>query len=479
MKGNNIEDMKNKLLNKSQDVKDEKRNDIGKKINSMILPITVENILQMAAGLVSMAMVGRIDAAAVGALGLGMRITQIMWAFFRGIATGASVFVAQAYGAGDIKRLKEVARQTLLSSVVLIVILQQIIYWFAPVLLRVFDPNPGLMESAVLYLRTVSFGLPFMVIMLVVAGVLQGMGNARTPMKIAFIMNLANIVLSFALIFGSLGFSPMGIKGAAVATVSAQFIGAALGLYALFNKEGLLGSAYGFNFIRLDFKQVCEVFSVGIPSSMESVFWQISSVILTRIILSFGEVVFAAYQLGLQAESISFMPAMGFGVAATTFIGQSLGARDKELGKRYLREIIKGALLITGFTTIVLLFFPGALMRLMTNDGDVIKLGSVYLVLMGLVQLPQSMSGVLNGALRGAGFTKVPMIVAGVGIWGIRIPLAWVLTNYYSFSVTAIWVVMCIDLVFRFLLSVILYKTRDIYSRNPVFEKVGDTIDTN
>ncbi len=446
---------------------------IRKKILSMILPITIESILQMTAGFISMAMIGRIDAIAIGALGISMRITQIIWALFKGITTGASVFVAQAYGANDAKRLKSVVQQTLLSTIILVLILQQLVFWKAPVLLCIFNPSPELMSNAIMYMKTVSWGLPFVAIMLVVAGVLQGMGNAKTPMKIAFIMNLINIVFGFLMIFGNFGFPALGLRGAAIATVIAQIVSALLGLYVLFNRDGVLGSMYNRSFFTLDFKQILSVYKIGMPTALESIFWQLSAVILTKIILSFGEIAFAAYQLGLQAESISYMPAAGFGIAATAFIGQAIGSRDKELGKIYLKELVKGTLLITIFCAGILIFLPGGVMRLLTDDYDVIRIGSIYLFIMGLVQIPQNISGVLNGALRGAGFTRVPMIVAGAGLWGVRIPFAFIMTYYFKFDVMAIWIVMGVDLIFRFILSLTIYKTKDIYKQDLLFEESG------
>lgn len=449
--------------------------EIRKRILSMILPITIESILQMTTGLVSMAMIGRIDAIAIGALGISTRITQIIWALFKGVTTGASVFVAQAYGANNIKKLKNVVQQTLLSTVLLVLVLQQIVFWKAPTLLSIFDPKPELMSNAIVFLKIVSWGLPFMAISLVVTGVLQGMGNAKVPMKIAFIMNMANVVFGFVFIFGNFGFPALGLRGAAIATVVAQTISALLGLIVLFNKNGVLGSMYNRSFFELDFNQILAVYKIGMPTALESIFWQLSAIILTKVILSFGEIAFAAYQLGLQAESISFMPAAGFGIAATAFIGQAIGSKNKDLGKIYLRELIIGTILITIFCASILIFLPGGVMRLLTDDYEVIKLGSIYLTIMGLVQIPQNISGVLNGALRGAGFTRVPMIVAGAGLWGVRIPFALILTYYFKLDVKAIWVVMGIDLVFRFILSLIIYKTKDIYQQELLFETSADS----
>jgi putative MATE family efflux protein len=448
--------------------------EIRKKIYSMILPITIESVLQMTAGLVSMALIGRIsstDPTAVNAIGISSRITMIVWALFKGITTGASVFVAQAYGSNNYRKLKEVIQQTLLSSIILVLIFQQIIFWNAPALLSIFNPNPELLESAVLYVRTISWGLPFVVIMLTVAASLQGTGNAKTPMLIALTMNLINITLSYLLIFGNLGMPSLGIKGAAVATATAQFCGAMIGLYVLFSKGGVLNSLRGKAFFKINMKQVADVYKVGFPTSMESILWQIAAIILTKAILTFGDTAFAAHQLGLQAESISYMPAAGFGVAATTFIGHALGARNSQLGRAYLKETLKGTLWVTTFCASILIFLPTLVMGMLTNNVEVINLGAKYLIIMGLVQIPQNVSGVLNGALRGAGFTRVPMFVAAAGLWGIRVPLTLIATYKFSSTIIAIWVVMGVDLIFRFILSFIIYKTKNIYNKELVFKE--------
>lgn len=448
--------------------------EIRRKIYSMILPITIASVLEMTTGLVSMAMIGRINTAssiAVDAIGISSRITQIVWALFKGITTGAAVFVAQAYGANNSKKLKKVIQQTIISSIIIVIVLQQIIFWNANSLLSIFNPGENLLQNGILYLKIVSFGLPFLTIMLAVAASLQGLGNAKTPMFIAFMVNVINIVLSFLLIFGHLGLPSMGLRGAAIATVVAQFCGAILGLYVLLNRNGVLKSLLNRQFFKLDIKQILDIYKVGIPTSMESIFWQIAAIILTKAILTFGETPFAAHQFGLQAESISYMPAAGFGVAATTFIGHALGAKNREQGKAYLKETLKGTLWVTAFCSSILVFFPTFLMRALTPNSEIINLGAKYLIIMGLVQIPQNVSGVLNGALRGAGFTKVPMYVAAVGLWGIRVPLTLILTYKFHLSIIAIWIVMGIDLIVRFILSFAIYRKKDIYNRELVFNE--------
>jgi putative MATE family efflux protein len=361
-----------------------------------------------------------------------------------------------------------VIQQTMLSTIAVVAVLEILLYIEAPVLLSVFNPNEELMQQAIVYLRLVSLGLPFLAMMLIIGGVLQGMGNARTPMLITMAMNIVNVIVGYVLIFGNMGFPAMGIRGAAIATVISQIVAVLLGLYVLFNKKGIMSEYFNKSFFTIDMKQIGGIYRVGLPTSMESVFWQLAAIIITRAILTFGEMPFAAHQLGLQAESISYMPAAGFAVAATAFIGQALGAKDKDLAKLYFKQIMKGAMLITAVCASILIFLPGPTMSLLTNNKEIIALSSIYLILMGIVQLPQNATGVLSGAMRGAGYTKVPMLVAGLGLWGIRVPLVLIVAYGMKFSIVAIWSVFCIDLCARFIICLAMFKRKNIYEKNMI-----------
>ncbi|WZL72150.1 MATE family efflux transporter [Clostridiaceae bacterium 35-E11] len=443
--------------------KDLTKKEMRKKIYGMILPVSMENVLQMLAGFVAMAMIGRISTVAIASVGLSIRITQIVWGLFKGIATGSTIYVAQAYGAHDYKKLKSVVQQSLLSVIILVIAIQAMIFWKAELLIGWLGAKGLLLENGALYLRTVSFGLPFMAIMLVVAGVLQGMGNAKTPMKIALIMNAVNVLVSYLLIYGNFGFPPMGIRGSAIATAIAQFVGAMAGLYVLFGKGGPLYRMVRRSFFSFDRNRIFEIYKMGMPSAWEIIFWQLCTILLTKLILQFGEVALAAHQLGLQAESISYMPAVGFSLASTAFIGQAIGAKDLVQGKKYVNEILKGSVFLTSFSVVVLFFFPSKVMALLTNQQEVIDLGVKYLVLMALVQIPQNIAGVLNGALRGAGFTRIPMIVAGTGLWLIRLPVAYILSVHFHLNVIGVWIAITIDQLCRFIISCVLFKKKNIY----------------
>lgn len=437
--------------------------EINRKIAIMILPITVEGILEMISGIISMGMVGRISVMAISALGISMQITQIIWALLRGLSMGETVYVAHYYGAKRKSDMLYAIQQTIISVTILSLILSALVFFGAEHLLSIFNPKPELLKQAVSYIKIVSFGFPFLAVMLAVAGAYQGMSNSKTPMLIAFCMDIVNIIAAYLLIFGKGGFSSMGIRGAAAATLLSEFAAALIGLILLFRKKGLLYEFRNRRFFHVDIRQIIKIYRVGIQSAMETIFWLLAGIIMTRCIMTFGETTFAAHQLGVQAESISYMPASGFGIAATAFIGQALGAGNSNLSRRYLHQIMKGALMVTAVSVAVLLLFPKGMMHLLTNNSEVIRLGTIYLILTGLVQMQQNAAGVLGGAMRGAGYTRVPMIVAGIGLWGIRVPLTLIFTYALKFSIVSIWITMSIDLTFRFFLCLILFKKYDIY----------------
>ncbi|WMM23718.1 MATE family efflux transporter [Tissierella sp. MB52-C2] len=439
---------------------------IRNKILSMIIPITGENILQMTAGIVLMAMIGRIDAYSVGAIGIATVLYRILWGIFKGIATGTSVLVAQSHGANNYEKLKSVSEQSFIISIGVAIIFQQLLFWFAEPLLTVFNPNPELLGNGALYLKTISWSLPFAAIILLVAGILQGMGNARTPMIAVAILNVVNIIAGFILVTGKAGVKSLGLKGAGYAYNTAYIVSALFGIIMLFGKNGIIRNIGGkFEFkIKLDEAKI--ILKLGLPTSFETSFWQAASIFLTRAILTYGELAYSAYQLGLQAESISYMPATGFGVAATTFVGYALGSKDKELGKKYVNQLIRYTILVTIFAGGVLIIFPKQIMGLLVKEREVIQMGAMYLFVMGITQLPQNISGVLNGALRGAGYAKVPMINAGIGLWLIRVPFVMLMAYVFKADILWIWIGIGIDMCWRLVYSYFYFKKKDIFEQD-------------
>ena len=219
-----------------------------------------------------------------------------------------------------------------------VVLLVQIFLFFrADIFLGFFSKDPQILTLAQSYMKIVVIGFTGNVIMTLVTAAFQGYGNTKIPMYIAAAMNVVNIVCGYVFIFGIGPLKGMGIQGAASAC-TAQTFGAVLGLYLLYNKKkGLFSDTVRQgSFFKLDRKCIYEVYTTGIPAALESMFWQFSAIILSKIILSYGAAAFAAYQLGIQAETITEMPAIGFSTASTTLAARAIGKRDQETAENIL-----------------------------------------------------------------------------------------------------------------------------------------------
>lgn len=436
------------------------RREINKEIYRLILPMIVENILQISAGLVTTAMVGRLLPLDISAQGICIRITDTLWCLYKGVAIGATVLVAHSYGAGRYGKSRRIIEQTFLTEVPLSIFFQIILFCFGIPILSFFTRETAVLERAQDYMRIIVFGFPFLVIMSAVSAAFQGFGNTKTPMYIALFMNGINIVLGYILIFGIFGLPGYGIKGAALALVISQCSGACLGLYLLYNKKRGLFRDVGRerSFFSIEKGTVYEIYTIGIPAALESMFWQFSAIILSKIILSYGDASFAAYQLGIQAETITEMPAVGFGTAATTLAARAIGRKDRELGSIYFKQLQKTALGVSAGTSLLLILLPGAFMALMTNNPELQAIGVTYVFIMGFIQIPQNLSRVYNGTIRSNGHKNAPMYIAGFGIWVVRIPFCLLIAYILNWNIIWIWLVIAMDQVSRFLLSVFLYR---------------------
>lgn len=429
--------------------------EIKQTIFSLVWPVTTENILQFLIGFVNTAMVGRLGAAAILAVGLAGRIGMFVWIIFSAIGTGTTVLTARALGAGDHDRVREIAHQGLIAAAALMGLVAAVVFVFAPNFMMLLGATPESLPMGVTYLRILVFSIPFQAIFMVISAIMRGMGDTRTPMQVALVINLVNVGANSLLIFGHLGFPALGFKGPAVSTIVAQATGAILAAWFLFRPRSSVD--FGFQHgIFINMPLIRRILGIGIPASAEMFFWQLASILVFRLVNTFGTVAGAAYQLGLQAEGISYMPAAGFGIAATTLVGRSLGAGDTHLAQRYVQQLLRWSVALTACTTAILVLCPRFLMSLLTNDAAVIELGAQYLLIMGLSQIPQQITGTLGGTLRGAGDTLTPMVAAALGIWGCRIPLAYFLSGH--FGLTGIWWAIDMDQFVR--LAVVAWQYR-------------------
>lgn len=442
----------------------EKQRAISKQIAGIVIPIILESMLQMSAGIVTSAMIGRLLAVDISAQGVCLRIYNTFWALFKGVGIGTTVIVALRYGEGKLERCRRIFEQALFFSQILGVVAMGAVFFFPRFFLELFTSDPAIIEKSLPFLSISLLAYPCMITTSMVTGAFNGQGNTKTPMYLAILANIVNIIVGYLFIFGSFGFPNLGLRGAAVALVCAQLTNGGVGLFLLYNRKFGLYSAVEKTgqFCSFDWGCIREVYATGLPAGCENLFMQFSSIIMSKVILTYGTDYFAAYQLGMQAEGLCDMLSIGFATAATTLMASALGKRDDELFRAYFKQLLKSAMMVSSVAFLAFFLLPRFLMGLLTNNQTLIEIGIVYVMMMGVIQFQLNISRVVNGTMRAVGYKNVPMLVSGMGIWLIRVPLAMLFGWVLHLDIFFIWLVIVIDQSARCVLSAVLFMKKKI-----------------
>ncbi|HHV80255.1 MAG TPA: MATE family efflux transporter [bacterium] len=435
---------------------------LKKNILELAIPATLEQILIMIVGVVSTILVGRLGKEAISSVGLVNNLTNFVLALFTALSTGSTVLVARLIGEGNIRGAKEAVRQSLMIAVISSILVTFFCYIYADKFLELLFSQADItvVSMALQYFRITLYSFPLLLINTIVSGILRGAGDTRTPMKVAYIVNIVNVVLSFILIFGlDLSFihiKPLGLIGAGMAVTVSRAIGGILILIALFR-----GKTISFNFrekFTLELNIIKRILRVGIPAALEQFIMQGGFLLLQVIISGMGTAAIAIYQIGMSINNISFMPVWGFSMAATTLVGQNLGASRPDLAEEYVRRILKIGMLIVCVLGSINFIFSSQLVSIYSPDAEMIQIGNFAIKILSL-SLPFScLVSILSASLRGAGDIIYTTITTFIGIWGFRLTLVLLFSKFFNLNIYGVWIAVGIDFAIRGLLYLARFK---------------------
>ncbi len=290
----------------------------------LAVPIMGANILQVAYQVIDAFWVGRLGAAAIASVSITMPVMFVLIAAGMGFAIAGTTLIAQYTGARDHKMVDHVAAQTLVTIVAISIVLGGIGYAITPLLLHLMGVAPEVYRGALWFMRIVFIALPFTFIYAMAQALMRGVGEVNEPLYIVAGTVFVNFVLDPVLIFGKFGFPAWGVTGAAIATLIAQLIAAAIALRLLF------GGRYGIHIHWRDFKPdfafVKRAFLLGYPASIEQSARGLGMTVLTFLIAGFGTTVMASFGVAGNVFNVVIIPALGFSMATSTLVGQSIGA---------------------------------------------------------------------------------------------------------------------------------------------------------
>jgi putative MATE family efflux protein len=420
------------------------KRELRRAVLRLALPIVGSDLLQRGVNVVDALLVGRLGAAELAAVGLSQLLLMFTMALVYGLGVGSTVMVAFHTGATDERRRAGAVGTSLWIGGVATVALGGAGILASRSVAMFMGAEGRLLTLTLEYLHVTWYLFGAYVFLHLASAIFQGVGDTRTPLRAMVGVNILHVLLAVPLVFGLGGFPRMGVVGAALASGLSEGVGAAWLLWQA-RRRGFFGQRSD----GLSRQEFWRILRVGLPAVGERLLTHGMQLVYARIVIGFGVAAYAAHQVGLNIESLSFLPGLGFAKAATALVGQRLGAKDPVGGRRCARMANLMAVgIMTGFGASFVLF-PRAWVVLFTSDPGVLGYSVPLLTSMGLLQPPLAIAMVTSGALRGAGETHVVLLAAIVGGWLTRLPLAYVGGIVAKLGMTMVWAAMVLDWIVR------------------------------
>jgi putative MATE family efflux protein len=254
---------------------------------------------------------------------------------------------------------------------------------------------------------------------------MRGASDAKRPLLGMLIVNVINVLASWTLMNGvpALGIAPFGVIGSAIGAAAGWVLGGLLAL-AFLTRPHPRAPRLSWPALRPDREIMTRVLRIGLPSGAELTIFQVGVLTFYRVVIALGPAAYAANITINTVESLGTLPGFGFAVAATALVGQALGAGDPDLAVRAAWASLRPCLVVMGFVGVLALIVPHLLLGLFVADPAVLSAGDVAMRFSVFILPASAIAFVFNGALRGSGDTKFPVLVRAAGTWAVRVPLA-------------------------------------------------------
>jgi len=432
------------------------------------LPMLIGNVFQQMYNIVDSAIVGNyIGKQALASVGASFPIIFLLISLIIGVTIGATIIISQYFGAKQFKDVRKAVDTINIILLITAIFIAAIgIVFSREIFILIGLPN-DVLSYAVEYLQIFLLGLPFMFGFQGISAVLRGVGDTKTPLYFLIISTVLNVILDliFVITFN------LGVAGVAWATIISQAV-ALISAIIWVRKNKMLnfrikGIVFDLNIFKKSIK-------IGLPSGMQQTFVALGLMAVLGIVNQFGTDVIAAYSAAMRIDSLAMLPAMVFSTALSGFVGQNIGANKLDRVKRGLYSTLIMTIVVSIIITIFIVIYGNNMMSLFTNDTEVIRIGMEYLVIVSSFYIIFAIMFTINGVMRGAGDTIVPMFITLIALWGVRIPVAYFLS--LNIGEKGIWWSMPLAWFVGMLLTFIYYKTKR-WKKKSVISKSAKTIE--
>jgi len=416
-------------------------------LKQLILPLIVEQVLAVSIGMADTIMIASVGEASVSAVSLVDSLSNFFLQLFAAICTGGAVVVAQYIGQKDRAKAGDAAKQLIYSATLLALIIMVFLLAFNRQILGLIygSLDSEVMRNAEIYFMYILISFPFIAIYNSGAALFRSMGDSRTSMNIALIMNFINISGNAVLIYGA----RWGVAGAGTATLVSRTV-AALLMLLLVSRRGDKLHLHHLLRVRFHWPMIKRILRIGIPSGIEGSMFHIGRILVQSLIASFGTTALAANAIANAIAGFANIPGTAIGLATVTVVGQCMGAGEPQQAeyftKRLLWMVYLSLLIITVSLSLMVVPMVG-LFRLSQASSTLAVQVLRICFIMNALFWPLSFS--LPQALRAAGDARFTMLVSVSSMWAFRIALSYLLGKYLGMGLMGVWIAMYIDWVCR------------------------------
>ena len=414
------------------------------------IPMLFGNVFQQLYNVVDSIIVGKvIGDEALAAVGANFPFIFALISFVVGIAIGATIIIAQYFGAKQMENMKRTIDTLFIFMFFASIIITLVGIWLSKYVFEMIDLPADVAPMAIQYFNVYAIGFIFFFGFQGTSAILRGLGDSKTPVYFLIGSTILNIALDllFVVVFR------WGIVGVAAATVISQGC-AFFAIIWYINKFHRLIDISPLK-MRFDMSIFKKSLRIGLPTGFQHTFVALGFLALYRIVNVFGTPTIAAYSIAMRIDSFAVMPAMNFSAAISTFVGQNIGANKFERIGKGLKSTLLMINSISLAVTIFAVIFAGPLISLFTDSKVVIEIGKQYIYIVTPFYIVFSTMFILNGLLRGAGDTFIPMIITLLALWAVRLPTSWFLSE--EIGSIGIWWGIPIAWFFGAILSYIYY----------------------
>lgn len=442
-------------------MKDFTEGNIARQVIDFTLPVMLGNVLMTVYGIINMIWVGRLlGHKAVAAVSASLPILMLMPSFLIGLGMAATVLIAQAYGRRDTELLKKILSNSFISSMLFCLLISLGAVLFRRELLDLVHAPQEIYGMALSYMTIMLATMVFQFFINWMAGMLRGLGDASTVLRILFLLTVFNIIFVPLFIHGFGPLPAMGIDGAAWGAAAAAVAASIIGyIYLLQYNPYVDMKNWDYS---LDWHIIREVFVIGVPASLQMIVVSLAGVIIIALVNRYGTIVTAGFGIGMQIDMLAIIPFISIGMASTTIAGQNLGAHRMDRVLETLRISVYFGMMIAVVCTFVLFMFPhyiGAIfLKPSAESARVLDVVRGYYRWIAFIYPAFAVIFAIQGVLRSAGDTIALLLLSFVAMFLLRIPLAYALAGPAGFGPGGIWMAILASSVLAVFFNWLYYK---------------------